>query len=66
MLRWREKQYDLRMHLDVFGASSDSQPVICNALTYIARCSLLTLSCSAARPHAGKGAHTLRPSAALR
>lgn len=35
-LEWREKQYDLRVHLDVFSGASASMPVITNALTYIA------------------------------
>ena len=35
-LEWREKQYDLRVHLDVFSGASSTVPVITNALTYIA------------------------------
>ena len=35
-LEWREAQYDLRVHLDVYGSVSDTKPIICNALTYIA------------------------------
>lgn len=35
-LEWREKQYDLRVHLDVYSGASSTMPVITNALTYIA------------------------------
>ena len=35
-LEWREKQYDLRVRVDVFGKESSEQPVVRGALTYIA------------------------------
>ena len=35
-LEWREKQYDLRVRVDVFGKESSEQPVVKGALTYIA------------------------------
>ncbi|KAK9803126.1 hypothetical protein WJX73_008488 [Symbiochloris irregularis] len=35
-LEWREKQYDVRMHFNVYSQASSSRPVITNALTYIA------------------------------
>eukprot|EP01024_Parvocaulis_polyphysoides_P076016 TRINITY_DN9850_c0_g1_i1.p1 TRINITY_DN9850_c0_g1~~TRINITY_DN9850_c0_g1_i1.p1 ORF type:complete len:193 (+),score=34.77 TRINITY_DN9850_c0_g1_i1:52-630(+) len=35
-LEWREKQYDLRQHVDVFDKENDEIPVIKDALTYIA------------------------------
>ena len=35
-LEWREKQYDLRVRVNVFGKESSEQPVVRGALTYIA------------------------------
>ena len=35
-LEWREKQYDLRVRVDVFGRESLEVPVVRGALTYIA------------------------------
>lgn len=35
-LEWREKQYDLRVRVDVFGKDSDHTPLVRGALTYIA------------------------------
>ena len=35
-LEWREKQYDLRVRVDVFGRDSSEVPTVRGALTYIA------------------------------
>ena len=35
-LEWREKQYDLRVRVDVFGRDSSEVPTVKGALTYIA------------------------------
>ena len=35
-LEWREKQYDLRVRVDVFGQESSEVPIVKGALTYIA------------------------------
>ena len=35
-LEWREKQYDLRVRVDVFGRESAEEPIVSGALTYIA------------------------------
>ena len=35
-LEWREKQYDLRVKVDVFGKESSAEPIVKGALTYIA------------------------------
>ncbi len=35
-LEWREKQYDLRVRVDVFGRESSEVPIVKGALTYIA------------------------------
>ena len=35
-LEWREKQYDLRVRVDVFGRESSAVPIVKGALTYIA------------------------------
>ncbi len=35
-LEWREKQYDLRVRVDVFGKESSEEPIVKGALTYIA------------------------------
>lgn len=35
-LEWREKQYDLRVRVDVFGRESFEVPIVKGALTYIA------------------------------
>lgn len=35
-LEWREKQYDLRVRVDVFGRESAEEPIVRGALTYIA------------------------------
>jgi hypothetical protein len=35
-LEWREKQYDLRLRVDVFGHASAEEPIVRSALTYIA------------------------------
>ena len=35
-LEWREKQYDLRVRVDVFGRESSAMPLVKGALTYIA------------------------------
>ncbi|CAL8465075.1 g4610 [Coccomyxa elongata] len=35
-LEWREKQYDLRVRVDMFGKDSSEEPIVKGALTYIA------------------------------
>ena len=35
-LEWREKQYDVRLHVPVFSKFDDSHPVLTSALVYIA------------------------------
>eukprot|EP01025_Chloroclados_australasicus_P036189 TRINITY_DN3681_c0_g1_i2.p1 TRINITY_DN3681_c0_g1~~TRINITY_DN3681_c0_g1_i2.p1 ORF type:complete len:192 (-),score=22.70 TRINITY_DN3681_c0_g1_i2:253-828(-) len=35
-LEWREKQYDLRAYVDVYGKDDDHNPIIKEALTFIA------------------------------
>lgn len=35
-LEWREKQYDLRVRVDMFGKESSEAPIVKGALTYIA------------------------------
>lgn len=35
-LEWREKQYDVRVHVDVYTSPDDLDPVLHNALCYIA------------------------------
>ena len=35
-LEWREKQYDVRERVDVFGKDSASEPLVRGALVYIA------------------------------
>ena len=35
-LEWREKQYDMRVRVDVFGRESAEQPIVKGALVYIA------------------------------
>ncbi|EIE20454.1 ChaC-like protein [Coccomyxa subellipsoidea C-169] len=35
-LEWREKQYDLRVRVNVYGKESSDEPIVKGALTYIA------------------------------
>ena len=35
-LEWREKQYDVRERVDVFGGASATEPIVKGALVYIA------------------------------
>ena len=35
-LEWREKQYDLRVRVNVYGRESSEVPIVKGALTYIA------------------------------
>ena len=64
-LEWREKQYDLRVRVDVFGHESAEEPIVRGALTYIAsdnRLKNLNYAGARCQTCSGQGCTHSRPS----